>query len=155
MFTKKVVVAYNDTDLSNDVLDYVHEILGMHAEIELDIVYAYEHPLENPSPFQRNYDDGAPEMLAYAEQIIQKAKGRFTDLPNHVEGFVYDTGPASAILSHAHDHGADLIVIGSRGTRGLRELVSSVSRTIQTKSHIPVLTFPKFVQEEFEEQYHK
>ena len=38
MFTKKVVVAYNDTDLSNDVLDYVHEILEMHAEIELNIV---------------------------------------------------------------------------------------------------------------------
>ncbi|GEK34967.1 universal stress protein [Kurthia sibirica] len=152
MFAKKIVVAYNDTDLSNDVLEYVKEILKLSNEIDLDIIYSYEGPPEALSPMQKNFDVGAPEMLRYADQIILKAKTKFGDLPNKVEGFIYNEGAASAVLDHADEHHSDLIVIGNRGFTGLREYVSSVSRTVQSKAKIPVLIFPKYAAEHEENE---
>lgn len=151
MFAKRVIVAYNDTDLSNDVLDYVHNILKLDKEIKLDIIYSYEEPVNLHSPFSQNFDASSVEMEEFAKSIIEKGESRFTDLPNEVQGFICKDGPANSILDHAHRSGADLIVIGNRGFSGLREFVSSVSRTVQSKAKIPVLVFPKFDSEMDEE----
>lgn len=144
MFAKKIVVAYNDTDLSNDVLDYVHGLIKLDKDIKLDIIYSYEEPVHLRSPFSQNFDSGSVEMEEYAKEIILKGESRFKDLPNKVQGFICKDGPANSILDHAHRSGADLIVIGNRGFSGLREFVSSVSRTVQSKAKVPVLIFPKF-----------
>lgn len=151
MFAKKIVVAYNDTDLSNDLLDYVHGILELNGEIQLNLIYSYEERIENATPYKTGVDDGVEAMESHAAKIIAKGKSKFDDLPNTVEGFVYNCSPANAILDHAKESEADLIVIGNRGFSGLREFVSSVSRTVQSKSHIPVLTFPKYAPEELEQ----
>lgn len=147
MFAKKIVVAYNDTDLSNDLLDYVHDILKLDPEIELNIVYSYEAPPQRMNSFNQSYEFGKEEMEEQASKIISKGEGKFADLPNPVVGFICQASPASAILDHAEKNKADLIVMGNRGFTGLREFVSSVSRTVQSKSHIPVLTFPKYEQD--------
>lgn len=148
MFAKKIVVAYNDTDLSNDLLDYVHSILELNSDIQLDIIYSYEEPVGLHTPFQQNYDENQDGMNELAQEIIEKGKAKFTEMPNRVEGFICKGSPATSILDHATNSGADLIVIGNRGFSGLREFVSSVSRTVQSKSRIPVLIFPKYAAEE-------
>jgi nucleotide-binding universal stress UspA family protein len=48
--------------------------------------------------------------------------------------------PAEVILSYAKEHGADVIVIGSRGLGGIREFVlGSVSHNVVQSARIPVL----------------
>lgn len=148
MFANKIVVAYNNTDLSNDVLDYVHSILQLNSEIELNIIYSYEEPVELHSAFQQSFDLDNEEMQEVARTIILKGEEKFADLPNKIEGFICKGSPAVAILEHTEASGADLIVIGNRGFSGLREFVSSVSRTVQSKAKVPVLIFPKFATEE-------
>lgn len=148
MFAKKIVVAYNDTDLSNELLDYVHGILALNSEITLDIIYSYDEPVGLNSPFQQKFDTDIAGMENVAQKIILKGEEKFADLPNAVEGYICKGSPATAILDHAKSVHADLIVIGNRGFTGIREFVSSVSRTVQSKAHIPVLIYPKFTQEE-------
>lgn len=151
MFAKKIVVAYNDTDLSNDLLDYVHGILELDKEMALDIIFSYESPLKVHTPFNPNYDDANFEMEELANKVIAKGENKFADLPNKIQSFIYSESPANAILDHTEQSGADLIIIGNRGFSGLREFVSSVSRTVQSKSKVPVLIFPKFEPEEEED----
>lgn len=151
MFAKKIVVAYNDTDLSNDLLDYVHGILELDKEIKLDIIFSFEEPIKVRTPFSQNFEPDNVEMEDLAKNIVLKGEEKFKDLPNFVEGFICKESPANAILDHAERTGADLIVIGNRGFSGLREFVSSVSRTVQSKSKVPVLIFPKFDPEESDE----
>lgn len=151
MFAKKIVVAYNDTDLSNDLLSYVHTLLKLDPSIELDIIFSYESPLKVQTPFNPNYDDANFEMEELAQRVITKGEERFAELPNNVQGYVYSESPANAILDHTEQSGADLIIIGNRGFSGLREFVSSVSRTVQSKAKVPVLIFPKFDDEDQDE----
>ncbi|MNR36447.1 Stress response protein NhaX [compost metagenome] len=48
--------------------------------------------------------------------------------------------PAEVILAYAKEHGADVIVIGSRGLGGIREFVlGSVSHNVVQSARIPVL----------------
>ncbi|MBQ0138019.1 MAG: universal stress protein [Kurthia sp.] len=152
MFANKIVVAYNDTDLSNDLLDYVHGILALNSEIKLDIIYSYDEPVGLQSAFHQNFDSDLGEMEGVAQKIILKGEEKFADLPNSVEGYICKGSPATAILDHAKSTGADLIVIGNRGFTGIREFVSSVSRTVQSKAHIPVLIFPKFAKKDLEQE---
>ena len=56
---------------------------------------------------------------------------------------VFDRDPEDEILRAAEQTGADLIVVGTRGYRGMtRWLVGSVSETVAKESPVPVLLVP-------------
>lgn len=52
-----------------------------------------------------------------------------------------DTSPAEGIVEYATDHDADLVVVGTRGRRGLKRLlIGSVSEEVLREAPCPVLT---------------
>jgi len=75
----------------------------------------------------------APKILSVASDILKGVKAKVG--VEEIEGY-----PDTAILDISADSGADLIVMGSRGVKGLKMLVlGSVPRSIVNNSPKPVL----------------
>ena len=73
------------------------------------------------------------------KKVISKAVAKLTELPNITRSYVLVGTPARAILDHARAHDCDLIIMGSRGLSGIKELLGSVSHYVTQNSTIPVL----------------
>ncbi|KAA6475911.1 universal stress protein [Bacillus swezeyi] len=79
------------------------------------------------------YEDSAEEAIAAAKIILHE--NQFDAEIEILEG-----DPANAVLHHAENIGADLVITGTRDQNRLKKLLfGSVSDKISTKSEIPVL----------------
>jgi nucleotide-binding universal stress UspA family protein len=82
-------------------------------------------------------------MAAAAQKLLARAKAE-ADTANVPSTTVYvsDPQPYKAIIAEAESHGADLIVMGSHGRRGIAGLLlgSETAKTL-THSKIPVLVY--------------
>jgi nucleotide-binding universal stress UspA family protein len=80
------------------------------------------------------------DILADARRGLAKARERVVKPGVTVEthSFVGDPGPA--IVSYAHEHDHDLIVVGTHGRRGFRRLLlGSVAEQVVRAADVPVL----------------
>jgi len=77
----------------------------------------------------------------YAKEIGEAAKALAIEKGSKdPHAFVKRGPPARTIVSFAKEHGADLIVLGSRGTGDIEKfLLGSVSHKVTGMSDIPVL----------------
>lgn len=79
------------------------------------------------------YEDSAEEAIAAAKIILSE-----NQYDAEIEVLEGDT--ANAVLQHAENIGADLVITGTRDQNRLKKLLfGSVSDKISTKSEIPVL----------------
>ena len=86
----------------------------------------------SPDAFARLRDESAREAFDRARKVISETEAE-------VEETVVPGSPAEAIIEHADEAGDPLIVIGSRGLSGLREMVlGSVSHRVLHHANCPV-----------------
>ncbi|QQZ08925.1 universal stress protein [Heyndrickxia vini] len=138
MLFSKILVAYNDTDLSNKALETAIEIAKGSPETEIDILYAVQLPIPTYTSgiiIQETQD----KLNEYAEETLEKAMSKLSGLPNTIHKHVVDKQPIPAILDHIENQKNDLIIMGNRGLSGIKEFFDSVSHVIVQKSPIPVL----------------
>lgn len=89
----------------------------------------------------------APEMAEIREERLREAKASVADAAKVLQagGFavrtrVVEADPRTAILDIAAELGADLIVVGSHGRRGLMKfLLGSVAESVAHHAHCSVL----------------
>lgn len=82
-----------------------------------------------------------PETEARLEDEAASVRTRHHGLS--VRGRVRAGEPSTTIVEHAEEHHMGLIVIGTRGTRGLaRVLIGSVADRVVRKATVPVLVIP-------------
>ena len=97
--------------------------------------------------FQRSWfsydvsDEAKEKILEAGKKVVEKT---CEELQRHsvkrVERQVKEGHPAETILGYAKEVGIDLIVMGTRGRRGLeRALMGSVTREVVNLSQVPVL----------------
>ncbi|MED3515066.1 universal stress protein [Bacillus subtilis] len=140
----KMLVAIDGSDMSAKALDAaVHLAKEQQAELSIlhvgreavvttssltGIVYVPEHFIDEI----RN--EVKKEGLKILENAKEKAKGVQAET-------IYANGePAHEILNHAKEKGVSLIVVGSRGISGLKEMMlGSVSHKVSQLSTCPVL----------------
>ena len=86
-------------------------------------------------------DEAQKKILEAGKKIVEKTREELQRHGvNRVECLVKEGHPAEAILSFAKEAGIDLIVIGTRGRRGIeRALMGSVTREVINLSEVPVL----------------
>jgi nucleotide-binding universal stress UspA family protein len=89
-----------------------------------------------PQEYEANMASAAQKLLARGKSTADAAQVPCTTV--HLS----DPQPYKAILAEAESHGADLIVMGSHGRRGIAGLLlgSETSKTL-THSKIPVLVY--------------
>ncbi len=146
MFTK-IVVAIDGSEMSHKVLDTAFH-LAKEQQSELNVVYVGKEAGASTAAFvgmtyvpEDYFTTMIEELKREGEQILHRAaalaeQSGIQDLRTY-----YMTGdPAQMILDFAQQQSCDLIIVGSRGLSGIKELMlGSVSHKVSQYSKCPVL----------------
>jgi nucleotide-binding universal stress UspA family protein len=144
MLYSKILVAYDGSIEADEALEQALKLSQLSPGTVLKVVHAFEIPnfvigeaLIMPSPDLNN------DIYAEAQAVVERAKALAAPFPNtSVEMIQGDA--ARTILAKAEEMQCDLIVIGSRGLGGIRELVlGSVSHHVVQHAIVPVLVVKK------------
>ncbi len=111
----------------------------------LNIAWSAEADI--PDRYAMEIDDALKAELAQirtaeserAGSIVDRAKERYSEGFAEVHGLVKGGDPAQEILRHAEEMQADLIAMGSRGLKGIKGMLGSVSRRVLDRAECSVL----------------
>lgn len=137
---KHILVAYDGSELAQKALEQAVSLVRANPVTQLTVLYAFHLPsIVVGAAYYAGSAIADKEYYEYAEETLDKARKVVAELPytgvEMREGFPIDT-----ILETAEEKGCDLIVMGSRGLSGLKELVlGSVSHAVVQKAKMPVL----------------
>lgn len=138
----KIIVAIDKAEITNKLLDATIEIArNKHTEVTLvnvsqeyvsnGMTYLPENFLEE---ILNEMEKESLEQLLQAKSKLEKSAGIHPETV-HLKG-----DPAHEILKYASDTEQQLIIIGSRGLSGIKEMMlGSVSHKVSQLSKCPVL----------------
>lgn len=133
---KTIVVALDSSELSVRVIQTLEQLKIQPAT---KIILCHVMPSPEPDqeiPFDRPHSS---EELLY-QDIERQLQSYQADLPCPSEIEIVNGDPAIEIIRLAHIHHADLIVIGTRGLKGLKRILEgSVSSQVVTDAPCSVL----------------
>lgn len=139
MALKKILAAYDGSELSGKALDLAIEIAEHDTEISLDIVNIVPIPLLNESQVS-NLKDIIDMMMEDGKETLYAIDDKLTPLGDRANTLLLTgTAPATELLKMANSGEYDLIVLGNRGLSGIKEYMGSVSYKVFHGSDIPVL----------------
>lgn len=138
---KNILVPTDFSEPSGAALDYAVN-LASKLEAKVTVVHAYELPIVG-------FPDGTMTISAeMAARIVNAAQKSLDDLAAKYASrsvafttILEQADPRDAVSTVAERIGADLIVMGTHGRRGIaRALIGSVAERVVRTSPIPVLT---------------
>jgi nucleotide-binding universal stress UspA family protein len=140
MLYNNILVAYDGSELGRKALDTAIELAKLVPSAQLQVLHVIRFPvLIIGEAFVPAGAETTGRIYVEAEAIVQQAKDRLAEAG--IEGNVemVEGYPPGAIVDYATQSRCDLIVIGSRGLSGIKELMlGSVSHYVAQRSHIPV-----------------
>lgn len=139
---KHILVAVDGSDGSDEALDHaVSMAKGSGAALTVVTVADYS-PIMKAVDLEPDVLDKIGRGVDEFEAILSSALERSQKGGVKAKGTVLkeQRGVAAAIVRKAEDDGADLIVLGSRGSTGLRRvLIGSIAKDVVERAHCPVL----------------
>ncbi|AZT82447.1 universal stress protein [Marinobacter sp. NP-4(2019)] len=143
---KKILVAVDGSKTSLKALDKAIEFQKLTPETEIYILCVYKHHslFEASLSIGRPADMDIPDKVLseYAKEVVNHAKDMAKEHgATKVRGFVKSGRPSRVIVKFAQEKGADLIVVGTRGTHSDKDgmLLGSVSHRVASNAKCPVL----------------
>jgi nucleotide-binding universal stress UspA family protein len=135
----KIVVPYDHSPLSQKALQTAINLARQNENIELDIITVAYVSMPSSYYVTMTAEEEFEAGIAEARQVLFEAEKELTGLPNKTELHLLEGIPDEMIIEFVKEHHADLIVMGSRGLGGLKELfLGSVSHSIVQSSPCPV-----------------
>ena len=139
---KKVIIPVDFTSTMDKVVDYATSIAD---QLKSEIIFfhvindfkGYDMMLVHPSfePIRKDMEEATKERMA---DLIKDHKDR--DQP--VSGKVVFGEAGEEIVNFARDEKADMVIIGTHGTKGLeRILMGSTAEYVVKKAPCPILSF--------------
>lgn len=136
---KRILLATDGSPVVEREVLYAGHIARV-EQAEITVLHAYEPPERYAS--YRGYDALVEQHRAVAQALIDEVVQQLRDDGVQAQGELR-TGPAAdAIIAAAADHNIDLIIMGTRGSSNLREMIGSVSAQVLRYAHCPVLEVP-------------
>jgi nucleotide-binding universal stress UspA family protein len=136
-FFMKMLLAIDDSKFSEAAVQAViarHNVQGL----EVRVLHGVEPPILLMAPEMTEYLPPI-ESAEEAKALVAKAAGALRSAGVNATTAVVQGDPKSIILDDAKTWGADLIVLGCHGRRGLdRFLVGSVSDAVLRHAHCSV-----------------
>lgn len=133
----KILLAIDDSKFSEAAVQAViarHKLQGL----EVRVLHAAEPPTLFSAPEMAEYIP-PKESAEEAKALVAKAAGVLRSAGVNVATAVVQGDPKSVVLDDAKAWGADLIVLGSHGRKGLEQfLVGSVSAAVLRHAHCSV-----------------
>ncbi|XRG79003.1 universal stress protein [Rossellomorea sp. GAMAL-10_SWC] len=131
----KIVVPYDNSELGKKALVTAINIAKQDEEIELIVIMVVN------IPYTVSYYRMMLEAeISAAQEILNEIEKKLNSLPNKTKSFVLEGNPTETIVNFVKQEDADLVVMGSRGLSGLKEIfLGSVSHYVLQKATCPVL----------------
>ncbi|MEM6272553.1 MAG: universal stress protein [Bacteroidota bacterium] len=138
---KKILVPTDYSQNAIDALHYARAILEV-TEGQLYIVNAYEKPYSSSSPIRSLRNRLKRNAEEKMQALKEKLRGKKSPVP--FETYVREDSPVDLVLDAAEHFSVDLILMGTKGTSGMEEVVlGSTTSNVIAKSHTPVLAIPR------------
>jgi nucleotide-binding universal stress UspA family protein len=138
---QKILVPVDGSSTSNKALDYAlqlakkdhSQVRALHAIDELGYLSSYEYSGELMATARKNGTEVLQNAVIAAQALNVPADTRLVDQPGQRLG--------QTVADEAASWGADLIVVGTHGRRGVgRVLLGSGAEQIVRMATVPVLT---------------
>jgi nucleotide-binding universal stress UspA family protein len=138
---KRILVPTDFTETSDRAIDYALS-LAERLGSSVTIMHAYEIPIIGfPDGALVATADIATQIASASRAGLDSAVARRKGAKVQIDGILRDGVAWEEINKVADEIGADLIVIGTHGRRGIaRALLGSVAENVIRTSHHPVLT---------------
>jgi nucleotide-binding universal stress UspA family protein len=138
---KEILVPIDFTETSERALDYAVE-LAQKLGAKITVMHAYELPIYGfPDGALVASVDVATRISQASQEGLQGALDKRKNCGVAMSAILRDGPPADEIASVADAIGADLVVLGTHGRRGLRRaIMGSVAEEVIRACRCPVLT---------------
>ncbi|MET3548370.1 nucleotide-binding universal stress UspA family protein [Paenibacillus favisporus] len=137
----KMMVAIDQAEITNKLLDAAVEI-AQKKKTQVTLVHVSQEYVSNGMTYvpENFLEDILNEMEKAGLEQLQQAESKLKSAGINPETVHLKGDPAHEILNYARDTEQQLIIIGSRGLRGIKEMMlGSVSHKVSQLSHCPVL----------------
>ncbi|WP_152399081.1 universal stress protein [Paenibacillus cellulositrophicus] len=137
----KIMVAIDQAEITNKLLDAAVEI-ARNKKTQVTLVHVSQEYVSNGMTYvpENFLEDILNEMEKAGLEQLQQAKSKLKSAGINAETVHLKGDPAHEILNYARDTEQQLIIIGSRGLRGIKEMMlGSVSHKVSQLSNCPVL----------------
>jgi nucleotide-binding universal stress UspA family protein len=142
MKAPKVILCATDFGPSSTLAVKLALSIAQSFDGSLTLVHVFDAPIHRGPPFVPLVDDGVDAQAHVSVQLeaaVASAKTTF----ERVKGVLRRGRPWEEIIGLASEMGADLVVLGTHGRRGLpRAILGSVAEKVVRLSPRPVLTVP-------------
>ncbi|WP_025722335.1 universal stress protein [Paenibacillus polymyxa] len=137
----KIIVAIDKAEITNKLLDATVDI-ARNKQTQVTLVNVSQEYVSNGMTYlPGNFlEEILNEMEKASLEQLQQAKSKLESAGINPETLHLKGDPAHEILNYARDSEQQLIIIGSRGLSGLKEMMlGSVSHKVSQLSSCPVL----------------
>lgn len=137
----KMMVAIDQAEITNKLLDAAVEI-ARNKQTQVTLVHVSQEYVSNGMTYvpENFLEEILNEMEKAGLEQLQQAKSKLESAGINAETVHLKGDPAHEILNYARDTEQQLIIIGSRGLRGIKEMMlGSVSHKVSQLSKCPVL----------------
>lgn len=136
---KRILLATDGSPVVEREILYAAQIARM-EQADITVLHAYDPPERYHS--YPGYEALLDQYRAVAQALVDEVVQQLHEDGVQARGELR-TGPAAeAIITAARDHNIDLIVMGTRGSSNLKDILGSVSAQVLRYAHCPVLEVP-------------
>ncbi|MCL6658393.1 universal stress protein [Paenibacillus amylolyticus] len=137
----KIMVAIDKSEITNKLLNATVEI-AQNKQAQVTLVNVSQDYVSNGMTYvpENFLEDILNEMEKESLEQLHQAKSKLKSAGINPETVHLKGDPAHELLNYARDTEQQLIIIGSRGLRGIKEMMlGSVSHKVSQLSSCPVL----------------
>ena len=137
----KILVAIDKAEITNKLLDATVEI-ARNKQTQVTLLHVSQEYISNGMTYvpENFLEDILNEVEKASLKQLQQAKSKLVSAEIHPETVHLKGDPAHEILKYARDTEQQLIIVGSRGLSGIKEMMlGSVSHKVSQLSSCPVL----------------
>ncbi|QMV41139.1 universal stress protein [Cohnella cholangitidis] len=137
----KIMVTIDKAEITNKLLDATIEI-ARNKQTQVTLVNVSQEYVSNGTTYvpEKFLEEILNEMEKASLEQLQQAKSKLKSAGINPETVHLKGDPAHEILKYAGDTEQQLIIIGSRGLSGIKEMMlGSVSHKVSQLSSCPVL----------------
>ncbi|QLG40232.1 universal stress protein [Paenibacillus sp. FSL W7-1088] len=137
----KIIVAIDQAEITNKLLNATVEI-ARDKQSQVTLVNVSQEYVSNGMTYlpENFLEEILNEMKKASLEKLQQAKSKLKSVGINSETVLLKGDPSHEILKYAKDTEQQLIIIGSRGLSGIKEMMlGSVSHKVSQLSKCPVL----------------
>lgn len=138
MFKKILLATDGSPSIERGVL-YAGHIARVEGA-EIVVIHVYEAP-ERYANFA-GYNELLEHYRKVAQSLVDEIVQQLRDDGAQVRGELAMGVPAEAIIQTANEHDIDIIIMGTRGSSNLKDILGSVSMQVLRRARCPVLQIP-------------